>query len=100
MLAGKSWDEWVQQYAKSHENRVNRICHTIGIPFIAVSMPLAVASVFVKGLWPLPVALFVTGWAFQFVGHWFEGKPPEFLSDWRFLLVGLRWWLAKMRGSA
>jgi len=22
-----------------------------------------------------------------------RGKPPEFLKDWRFLLVGLRWWL-------
>jgi uncharacterized membrane protein YGL010W len=36
----------------------------------------------------------------QFVGHYFEGKPPEFFHDWRFLLVGLRWWLAKIRGRA
>ncbi len=33
-------------------------------------------------------------------GHAFEGKPPEFMHDWRFLFVGLRWWLAKMRGRA
>jgi len=32
--------------------------------------------------------------------HAIEGKPPEFLKDWRFLLVGSRWWLAKMRGKA
>jgi uncharacterized membrane protein YGL010W len=38
------------------------------------------------------------GWIFQFVGHAFEGKPPEFFSDWRFLLVGARWWAAKVRG--
>jgi hypothetical protein len=31
-------------------------------------------------------------------GHAFEGKPPEFLHDWRFLFVGLRWWVAKIRG--
>jgi hypothetical protein len=31
-------------------------------------------------------------------GHGFEGKPPEFLKDWRFLFVGLRWWVAKLRG--
>jgi uncharacterized membrane protein YGL010W len=37
---------------------------------------------------------------FQFVGHAFEGKPPEFFHDWRFLLVGARWWMAKMRGRA
>ena len=27
-----------------------------------------------------------------------EGKPPELMKDWRFLFVGVRWWLAKMRG--
>ena len=46
------------------------------------------------------LALFVVGWTLQFVGHYIEGKPPEFLHDWRFLLVGLRWWLAKIRGRA
>jgi uncharacterized membrane protein YGL010W len=40
----------------------------------------------------------VVGWIFQFVGHAFEGKAPEFFSDWRFLLVGTRWWAAKIRG--
>jgi len=29
----------------------------------------------------------------QLLGHIIDGKPPEFLKDWRFLLVGLRWWL-------
>ena len=45
-------------------------------------------------------ALFVVGWIFQFVGHAFEGKPPEFMKDWRFLFVGVRWWLAKVQGKA
>jgi hypothetical protein len=27
------------------------------------------------------------------VGHAYEKKPPEFFRDWRFLLVGARWWL-------
>jgi uncharacterized membrane protein YGL010W len=98
MLGGKSWDEWIAQYAKSHQHPVNRFCHTLGIPLIAVSLPLFVAALFMRGLWPVPVAMFVGGWALQFVGHWFEGKPPEFFSDWRFLFVGLRWWMAKMAG--
>jgi len=34
----------------------------------------------------------------QFVGHAFERKLPEFFHDWRFLLVGLRWWIAKVSG--
>ena len=46
------------------------------------------------------LVLFVVGWVFQFVGHAFEGKPPEFFHDWRFLFVGVRWWVAKMRGRA
>ncbi len=98
MFSGKTWDEWVAQYAKSHQNPVNRFCHTLGIPLIAVTVPLFAASFFAQGLWPVPAAMFVIGWALQFVGHWFEGKPPEFFSDWRFLFVGLRWWMAKMTG--
>jgi len=98
MLSGKTWDEWIAQYAKSHQHPANRVCHTVGIPMIAVSIPLFAAALFAEGLWPVPVAMFVVGWALQFVGHWFEGKPPEFFSDWRFLFVGLRWWIAKMTG--
>lgn len=100
MLAGRPWDEWVAKYATSHQHPVNRWCHTFGIPMIAVSLPLFLALIVRPGWWPVPVALFVVGWILQFIGHWFEGKPPEFFSDWRFLLVGLRWWVAKLRGRA
>ena len=93
-------DEWVSEYALSHQHPVNRVCHTIGIPMIAVSLPLFAASPFVPGLWKLPTALFVVGWVFQFIGHYYEKKPPEFLKDPRFLFVGLRWWFAKLRGKA
>jgi len=60
----------------------------------------AIAGFAAHGLWPWALALFVVGWIFQFVGHWYEKKPPEFLKDWRFLFVGLRWWFAKLRGRA
>ena len=100
MLGGKSWEEWIKQYSGSHQHPVNVLCHTLGIPLIALSVPLFVAALFVRGLWPLPLALFVLGWTFQFIGHAVEGKPPEFFHDWRFLLVGLRWWVAKIRGRA
>jgi Protein of unknown function (DUF962) len=43
---------------------------------------------------------FLGGWALQFVGHAFERKEPEFFHDWRFLLVGVRWWWTKMQGKA
>jgi uncharacterized membrane protein YGL010W len=100
MMGGRSSQEWIAQYATSHRHPVNRLCHTIGIPLIALSVPLFVVALFVHGLWVLPLVLFVVGWIFQFVGHAFEGKPPEFFKDYRFLFVGLRWWLAKLRGQA
>lgn len=101
MLGDKTNEQWVAQYASSHQHPVNRFCHTLGIPMIAVSLPLFVlAWLFRRDLWLVPAALFVVGWIFQFVGHAFEGKEPEFFHDWRFLFVGLRWWWAKVRGRA
>jgi uncharacterized membrane protein YGL010W len=99
-MGGRSWDEWIAQYGRSHQHPVNRLCHTLGIPLIALSIPLLVAALFVHALLVPAIALFVVGWIFQFVGHAVEGKPPEFFHDWRFLLVGLRWWVAKLRGRA
>jgi uncharacterized membrane protein YGL010W len=100
MLGGRSWEEWIAEYGQSHQHPVNRLCHTLGIPLIVVSLPLFLVVLLVPGFWPVPVALFIVGWIFQFVGHAFERKPPEFFHDWRFLFVGLRWWVAKVRGRA
>jgi uncharacterized membrane protein YGL010W len=33
-------DAWVDRYEKSHQNPINRVFHTFGIPMIAVSIPL------------------------------------------------------------
>jgi len=95
MLGNRTSEEWIAQYSQSHQHPVNRFCHTIGIPMIVTSIAIGVV-----GFWRTALVLFVLGWIFQFVGHAFEGKPPEFFRDWRFLLVGLRWWVAKMRGRA
>lgn len=89
-------DEWIARYEQSHRHPVNRFCHLIGIPMIVVSLALLLAALFLHALWPLAIGLFLAGWVLQFVGHAFEGKRPEFFSDWRFLLVGLRWWGRKM----
>jgi uncharacterized membrane protein YGL010W len=99
MLGNKPWDDWIRQYSASHQNAVNRACHTFGIPMIAISVLLLPFSIW-SGRWSLTAGLFVIGWLLQFLGHAFEGKRPEFFNDWRFLLVGVRWWLAKMAGKA
>ena len=100
MLGGKPWPVWIEQYGHSHQHPFNRLCHTLGIPLIALSIPLFVAAALSALNWWIPSAMFVAGWILQFAGHAVEGKPPEFFHDWRFLLVGLRWWFAKLRGKA
>lgn len=99
MMGGRTSKQWVEQYASSHNHPVNRFCHTLGIPMITASLPLFAVALLVKGFWVWPLGLFVAGWILQFVGHAFEGKPPEFFKDYRFLFVGVRWWWAKMSGK-
>jgi uncharacterized membrane protein YGL010W len=100
MLAGRTREQWIAQYATSHQNRINRACHTLGIPIILLSLLVFAASILRHRLWPYGLGLFGMGWILQFVGHAFEGKPPEFFQDWRFLFVGVRWWWAKVSGKA
>lgn len=93
MLGNKPWSEWVHDYERSHLHPLNRRCHAVGIPMIALSLPLFLMAPWLRAsLWPA-VALFLTGWMLQFAGHIAERKRPEFFSDWRYLFVGLRWWL-------
>ena len=100
MLGGRSWESWIAEYSESHQHPLNRLTHTFGIPLIVLSLPLMLMGIFWHRLLWLGLTLFVVGWILQFVGHAFEHKPPEFFKDWRFLLVGSRWWAAKIRGKA
>jgi uncharacterized membrane protein YGL010W len=93
-------EQWVAQYAESHQHPVNRFCHTLGIPLFVISIVWFAIAWITSSALTLPITLFLIGWALQFLGHAVEGKPPEFFHDWRFLFVGLRWWFAKMRGRA
>ncbi len=98
MMGGRSWDDWIEEYSQGHQHPMNKLTHKIGIPMIALSLLLVIPSLFVERLWMIPLGLFVLGWILQFVGHYFEGKPPEFMKDYRFLFVGLRWWFKKVLG--
>src|SRR5579883_1006123 len=100
MFGGRSSEQWIAQYASSHQHPVNRACHTFGIPIIVLSLVLFLWTIAYHPLWKLALGLFVFGWVLQFIGHAFEGKEPEFFHDWRFLFVGVRWWVAKVRGRA
>lgn len=100
IYGNKPMEQWIADYAESHQHPMNRLTHTFGIPMIAISLPLFVLAIFIPGFWVWPTALFTVGWILQFIGHAFEGKPPEFFKDWRFLFVGLRWWFMKIKGKA
>jgi uncharacterized membrane protein YGL010W len=47
-------EEWIAQYGRSHTHPVNRLLHTLGIPMIALSLPLFVVAWFVQGYWLVP----------------------------------------------
>ena len=90
--------EWIDRYEESHKHPINRTFHTLGIPMIAISLPLFLVAPLFRGFWKIPLSLFTVGWIFQFAGHVVEGKPPEFFKDWRFLFVGVRWCWSKIQG--
>ncbi len=91
MRLDAEWTDLMRKYEADHSDPRNQVCHQVGIPLIAASFPVGATII---GL-PLAAAMFTTGWTFQFVGHYFEGKKPSFVDDKRNLVVGLLWWLKK-----
>jgi hypothetical protein len=61
MLGNRSSAQWIAQYSSSHQHPVNRICHTLGIPLILISVAMFAVSIFIHRLWPYALALFVIG---------------------------------------
>jgi uncharacterized membrane protein YGL010W len=59
-----------------------------GLLALGVGFGAAVAGLS-AALWlTVSLALFVGGWALQFVGHHYEGRKPAFLDDLKSLLIG------------
>ncbi len=82
----KSLRAYMKQYKEEHQHPGTKITHMIGIPMILASLPVAVVSPPVGG------ALFVGGWALQFIGHgMFEKSKPSFANDPYYLGVGAVW---------
>lgn len=84
---------FVDNYKAKHRHPLNRLTHSIGIPMIVLALPLFFFS------WRWGLALFVSGWIFQFVGHLIEGNQPAFFQNPIYLLVG-PWWLIRRAASA
>jgi uncharacterized membrane protein YGL010W len=77
----------LDEYERNHESALCRATHAVGIPLIALSIPLLPFR-------PKRALLFFTaGWILQFAGHAIEGKPPKFFEGKEYFLAGLVWWL-------
>jgi uncharacterized membrane protein YGL010W len=76
---------FMEDYRAKHTHPLNRLTHSIGIPLIVVSLPLFFFS------WRVALALFVAGWALQFLGHWIEGNQPAFFRNPVYLFIGPLW---------
>ena len=48
---GRYREDWIGEYAGSHQNRSNALTHLFGIPMVAASLPLQAVSLFVSGVW-------------------------------------------------
>ncbi len=83
----------MENYKATHRHPLNRLSHKIGIPMIVVSLPVFFFN------WRWALALFVTGWIFQFVGHAIEGNQPAFFRNPLYLLIGPLWFVRHALGA-
>lgn len=75
---------------------------TIDVPsaLVALAGYAVIYTVALRTPWWLAIVAFVVGWAFQFIGHVFEGKKPAFLTNLVHLLVGPLWIAALLANRA
>jgi uncharacterized membrane protein YGL010W len=85
------WTALMDGYEERHRDPRNRLCHLLGIPLLAASVPVGATVV---GL-PLAASMLAVGSGLQALGHVFEGRRPAFVDDRRNVLVGLVWWLGQ-----
>ncbi len=78
-------ESFIENYKAKHTHPLNRLTHSVGIPMIAISLPLFLFS------WRWALGLFILGWILQFVGHAIEGNQPAFFRNPVYLLVGPLW---------
>ncbi|MFO1518932.1 MAG: DUF962 domain-containing protein [bacterium] len=89
--------EYLDNYRQVHRHPVNQALHAVGIPTIVASLVVVFFN------WKWGVGLFVGGWILQFLGHAFEGKPPAFFKNPKYLVIGPLWLaqkgMRKLRGK-
>ena len=79
----------LKNYRAKHKHPMNKLCHSVGIPMIVISLPVFFFN------WRWAATLFVVGWILQFIGHAIEGNQPAFFKNPVYLLVGPLWLLRR-----
>lgn len=89
-------------YREQHSTVGCKVTHMFGVPTIVVSLIMLAFN------WKLAIALFVVGWALQFIGHFvFEKNKPVLFSDpknpltyfYAVVFVAEEWWKLITTGS-
>lgn len=70
-------NSFIENYQAKHQHPLNRLSHSIGIPLIAISLPLFFYS------WRLALLLFIAGWILQFAGHAIESNQPAVVGQFK-----------------
>jgi uncharacterized membrane protein YGL010W len=82
-------DSFIENYKAKHRHPLNKLSHSVGIPLIAISVPLFFFN------WRWALLFFIVGWILQFVGHAIEGNRPAFFANPIHLLIGPLWLLRR-----
>ncbi len=70
------------------------------IYYVRLSPPLSLAALIAFALfywigryvaWPYALTAFIVGWGLQFLGHYYEGRKPAFMTNIVHLLTGPLW---------
>ncbi|MBT9554755.1 MAG: DUF962 domain-containing protein [Myxococcales bacterium] len=86
------WEEAIRFYEATHQEKVNRKLHIVGIPMIVGGAAgLLLFSPF-RPLWFVAASSFTAGWVLNFIGHGvFEKNAPAFADDPLSFLAGPVW---------
>lgn len=85
-------DAAIAFYESTHQNKVNRQLHLIGIPMVVGGAVGLIATPSFSPPWIASAGAFTAGWALNIVGHAaFEKNAPAFADDPLSFLVGPLW---------
>jgi hypothetical protein len=94
------WESALRFYRSSHENRVNRALHIVGIPLIAAgAVGLLAGRAVATPRWTASFGSFALGWGLNIIGHaLFERRAPAFSDDPLSFVAGPVWDLQQISG--